>query len=100
MLQLCIAEEANLHQIKVKTIRSDHNNPIVAGSNYYIYATYSLQLDWEVRTAAAEKGTIPAKSHHISGTSNKRVFKFLASPSGLLQCFGPQSKTHQDYHSK
>jgi hypothetical protein len=38
-LQLWIAEEANLHQIKVNTIRSDHNNIIVAGSNFFVYAT-------------------------------------------------------------
>jgi hypothetical protein len=33
-LQLHIAEEANLGQIKVKIIRSDHDNLIVAGSNF------------------------------------------------------------------
>ncbi len=38
-LQLCIAEEANLRLLKVKTIRSNHNNIIVVGSNFYVYAT-------------------------------------------------------------
>ncbi len=51
-----IAEEANPCQIKVKTIRSDHNKLIVAGSNCYVYATYSLQLGWVVRTACCREG--------------------------------------------
>ena len=33
-LQIRIAEEANLHLIKVKTIRSDSMNLIVAGRNF------------------------------------------------------------------
>jgi hypothetical protein len=37
---------------------------------------------------AAEKGTIPAQSHQISGTSKNKVFKLLSSPSGSLMCFG------------
>jgi hypothetical protein len=31
MLQICIAEEANLCVLKVKTIRSDSDNLIIAG---------------------------------------------------------------------
>ncbi len=42
-LQIRIAEEANLHLIKVKTIRSDSMNLIVAGRNFYMSATYSVQ---------------------------------------------------------
>ncbi len=45
-LQICIAEEANLHLIKVKTLRSDYNNLIVAGMNFYGCATYSVQSGW------------------------------------------------------
>jgi hypothetical protein len=45
MLQLHIAEDVNLHQIKMKTIRSNHNNIIIAVSNFYVYATYSVQSD-------------------------------------------------------
>jgi hypothetical protein len=56
MVQLCIAEEANLCQIKLKTIRSDHNNLIVTGSNFYVYATYLLQLGWVVRTVFCREG--------------------------------------------
>jgi hypothetical protein len=61
-LLLCIAEEANLCQIKVKTIRSYHNNLMVAGSNFYVYATYSLQLGWVVRTACCREGDDTSKS--------------------------------------
>ncbi len=42
-LQICIAEEANLRLIKVKTIRSNSNNLIVAGRNFYVCTTYSVQ---------------------------------------------------------
>jgi hypothetical protein len=56
MLQLRIAEEANFHQLKVKTIRSNHNNIIVAGSNFYMYATYSVHSGWMVRHACCIEG--------------------------------------------
>jgi hypothetical protein len=55
-LQLCIAEEANLHHIKVKIIRSDHDNLIVAGSNFYVYATYTVPSGWVVRAACYREG--------------------------------------------
>ncbi len=62
-LQTCIAEEANLRLIKVKTIRSNSNNLIVAGWNFYVCATYSVQLGWHVRNACCREGddtsTIP-----------------------------------------
>ncbi len=46
MLQIHIAEVAKLHLIKVKTIRSNSNNLnlIVAGRNFYMCATYSVQF--------------------------------------------------------
>jgi hypothetical protein len=56
MLQLCIAEEANLCQLKVKAIRSDHNNIIVAGLNFYVYAMYSAHSGWMVRNAFCRDG--------------------------------------------
>jgi hypothetical protein len=43
MLQIHISEEANLRLIKVKTIRSNSMNLIVAGRNFYVSATYSIQ---------------------------------------------------------
>ena len=42
-LQIHVAEEENLRLIKVKKIRSDSNNLIVAGRNFYVSATYSVQ---------------------------------------------------------
>jgi hypothetical protein len=53
-----IAEEANLRVLKVKTIRSNSNNLIIAGLNFYVCATYSVQYGWHVRMHAAEKVTI------------------------------------------
>jgi hypothetical protein len=69
-LQICIAEEVNLRLIKVKTIRSNSNNLIVAGRNFYVCATYSVQCGWQVSKACCREGDnfniIP---------QNHRVFK-------------------------
>jgi hypothetical protein len=67
-LQICIAEEANLRLIKVKTIRGDSNNLIVAGRNFYVCATYSVQCGWQVSKACCRKddsfGIIP-QNHRV-----------------------------------
>ncbi len=101
MLQLCIAEEVNLHQIKLKTIRSNQNNIIVAGSKFFFYATYSVQLDWMVRAACYREGdytnTISPNLNYIEEKGLQIPFK---SNCGLLMGFGQQSKTHQDNHTK
>jgi hypothetical protein len=55
-LQICIAKEVNLRLIKVKTIRSDSNNLIVAGRNFYMCATYSVQCGWQVSKACCREG--------------------------------------------
>jgi hypothetical protein len=55
-LQIRIAEEANLCLIKVKTIRSNSNNLIVAGRNFYVCATYSIQYGWQVSKACCREG--------------------------------------------
>jgi hypothetical protein len=60
-LQLCIAEEANLRLLNVKTIWSNQNNLIVAGSNFYVCATYSVQSGWHVRTACYREGDNTSK---------------------------------------
>ncbi len=68
MLQLSIAEEANLLFIKVKTIRSDSNNLIVAGSNFYMCATYSVQCGWQVSKACYREGdnfSIISQNHRV-----------------------------------
>jgi hypothetical protein len=55
-LQICIAEEANLHLIKVKTIRSNSNNLIITGRKFYVCATYSVQYGWQVTKACCREG--------------------------------------------
>jgi hypothetical protein len=56
MLQIRIAEEANLLLIKVKTIISDSNNLIIAGRNFYLCAAYSVQYGWQVPKACCREG--------------------------------------------
>ncbi len=56
MLQIRISVEANLRVIKVKTIRSDSNNLIIAGWNFYVYATYSVQYGWHFTKACCREG--------------------------------------------
>ncbi len=51
-----IAEEANLHVLKVKMIRSNSNNLIIAELNSYVCATYSVQYGWHVRIACCREG--------------------------------------------
>jgi hypothetical protein len=68
MLQIRIAEEANLRMIKVKTIRSNSNNLIVAGRNFYVYATYSVQCGWQVLKACCREGdnlSIIPQNHRV-----------------------------------
>jgi hypothetical protein len=55
-LQICIAEEATLRVLKVKTIRSNLNNLIIAGWNFYVCATHSVQHGWHVRNACCREG--------------------------------------------
>jgi hypothetical protein len=56
MLQIRIAEEVNVRVLKVKTIRSNSNNLIVAGWNFYVCATYSVQYGWHIRNACCREG--------------------------------------------
>jgi hypothetical protein len=56
MLQICIAEEANLLLIKVKTIRSNSMNLFVAERNFYVSVTYSVQYGWQVTKACCRFG--------------------------------------------
>ncbi len=55
-LQICIAEQANLRFIKVKIIRSDSNNLIVTGRNFYVCTTYSVLYGWQVSKACCREG--------------------------------------------
>jgi hypothetical protein len=67
-LQIHKAEEANLRLIKVKTIMSNSNNLIVAGRNFYVCATYSVQYGWQVTKACCtedDKISIIPPNHRV-----------------------------------
>jgi hypothetical protein len=67
-LQIRIAEEANLRLIKVKTIRSNFNNLIISGTNFYVCATYSVQYGWQVSKACCREGnnfSIIPQNHRV-----------------------------------
>jgi hypothetical protein len=67
-LQICIAEEANLCNIKVKIVWSSHLTYIVGGYNFYVAAGYQMQMGWLVRVACCRKGDdflrIPPSAHY------------------------------------
>ena len=79
-LQIRIAEEANLRLIKVKTIRSDSNNIIIAGLNFYVCATYSVQYGWHVTKACCIEGdnlsNIPQNHRHIEQKGLQTPFRY------------------------
>ena len=68
-LQICIAEEANLRNIKVKIVWSCHITYIVRGYNFYLAAGYQMQTGWLVCVACCRKGDgvlrIPPNSHYF-----------------------------------
>jgi hypothetical protein len=67
-LQIRIAEEANLNLINVKTIRSNSNNLIVAGRNFYVCVTYSVHYGWQVSKACCREGddfSIIPQNHRV-----------------------------------
>ncbi len=68
-LQIHIAEEANLRNIKVKIVRSSHITYIVRGYNFYIAAGYQMQTGWLVHVACCREGDdvlrIPPNSHYV-----------------------------------
>jgi hypothetical protein len=68
-LQIRIAEEANLRNIKVKIVWSSHVTYIVGGYNFYIAAGYQMQIGWLVRVACCHDGDdvlrIPPNSHYF-----------------------------------
>jgi hypothetical protein len=45
-LQIHIAEEANLCNIKVKIVWSSHVTYIIGGYNFYVAAGYQMQTGW------------------------------------------------------
>jgi hypothetical protein len=79
MLRIHIAEEANFHVIKVKTIRSNSNNLILAGWNFYMCTTYSVQYGWHVTKACCREGddlsVIPPNHRDIEQKGLQTPFK-------------------------
>ncbi len=55
-LQIRIAKEENLCNIKVKIVRSSHVMYIVGGYNFYVAAGYQMQTGWLVRVACCREG--------------------------------------------
>ena len=49
-LQIRIAEEANLHNIKVKVLKSCKVQDEVAGENFYVKASNLIYEGWKVHT--------------------------------------------------
>jgi hypothetical protein len=54
-LLICIAEEANLGNIKVKIVRDSHVTYIVGGYNFYVAIGYQIQTRWLVRVACCQE---------------------------------------------
>ena len=61
MLNLRIAEEANLRCIKVKVERSDPTNLIVVGYNFYVSGSYSENAGWTAHIVVCREGDDPLK---------------------------------------
>jgi hypothetical protein len=55
-LRLRIVEEANLRRVKIKVMRSDIENLIVAGFHFYVCARYSKKVGWTVLQACCREG--------------------------------------------
>jgi hypothetical protein len=86
-LQICIAEEANLRNIKVKIVLSSHVTYIVGGYNFYIDAGYQIQTGWLVRVACCRKGDdvlrIPLSAHYY----DERQLRNPSAENGLAIFF-------------
>jgi len=54
--RLQIAEEANLRRVKIKVMRSDIENLIVAGFHIYVCVRYSKKVGWNVLQACCREG--------------------------------------------
>jgi hypothetical protein len=56
ILNLCIAEEANLRCIKVKVERSDPTNLIVVGFKFYVSGSFSENAGWTAHIVVCREG--------------------------------------------
>jgi hypothetical protein len=91
-LQIRIAEEANLRNIKVKIVRSSHVAYIVGGYNFYVVTGYQNQTGWLVRVACCREGDdvlkIPPSAHYF----DERQFCNPFRKNGLAIFFAVPSK--------
>ncbi len=78
-MQIRIAEEANLRNIKVKIVWSSHVTYIVGGYNFYVAAGYQMQTGWLVCVACCRKGDdvlrIPPNSHYFDERQLRNPFR-------------------------
>ena len=67
MLMICVAEEANLQNIKVSILKSSYLNLIITGHNFYVAANFCKELGWHVHVACCYEGdevlSIPLNAH-------------------------------------
>ncbi len=56
IMNLCIAEEANLRCIKMKVERSDSTHFVVLGIKFYVSGTYSETCGWKANTVVCRDG--------------------------------------------
>jgi hypothetical protein len=65
-----IVEEANLCRVKIKVMRSDDENLVVAGFHCYVYGRYCKKVGWSVVQVCCREGDnllmIPVKCMNIS----------------------------------
>jgi len=56
ILNLCIAEEANLRCIKIKVERSDPTNLIIVGFKFYVSGAFSENAGWTAHIVVCREG--------------------------------------------
>jgi hypothetical protein len=99
-LQICIAEEANLCNIKVKIVWSSHVTYIVGGYNFYVAAGYQMQTGWLVRVACCREGDdvlrIPPNSHYFDERQLRNSFR--GKWIGYLLCGTIEDYPGTTYH--
>jgi hypothetical protein len=76
ILQLRIAEEANLRGISTHASRSDHTTLTTVGFKFYVHATFSEKNGWTVHSAVCREGDdilkIPPKDVY-DGSSERKI---------------------------
>jgi hypothetical protein len=98
ILQICIAEEANLRNIKVKIVRSSDVTYIVGGYNYYVAAGYQMQTVWLVCVACCREGDDVLRTPPNSHTLMKGNFAIPSAENGLAIFFAVPLKIAPALH--